>query len=144
MNDNESEDTLNAADFDPRTTPMYRSAPERIGLAIGCRDADLWQTDFGGCKDVTWYSGEPPEAVTIGYVRADLYDALQAALDVQEKDAERYQWLVENSYFSLPNIQNGDVVLIHKIPAQDVHPTDWKAQTTAAIDAAIEASKEDV
>ena len=50
MNNNESEDTLNAADLDPRTTP-----PERISL------------------------------LGTGYVRADLYDALQAALDVQGK-----------------------------------------------------------
>lgn len=102
MNDNESEDTINAADLDPRTTPLYKTSPERIGLAIGCRGVDLWQTDFNGCKDVTWYTGEPPVSVTIGYVRADLYDALQSQLAAANERADGLQRIVDEARAQKP------------------------------------------
>ena len=87
MNDNASEDMINADDFDPRTTPLYTSSPERIWLAIGDEFPGIWQLEFNTYADVTWYAGEPPVTVSIGYVRADLYDALQSALDVQTQIA---------------------------------------------------------
>ena len=141
MSDNESEDTLNVADLDPRTTPLYKTSPERIGLAIGCRGVDLWQTDFNGCKDVTWYSGEPPVTVSIGYVRADFYDALQAALDVQGQaliDAKAQTKKMCNLLESLTAIVHGEC------PSLLDDLRDGNGSLDIAIDTAIAASKGDV
>lgn len=91
MNDNESEDTLNAADFDPRTTPLYKSSPERIGLAFGANE-DMWQMKFDDLKDVTWYESDwyekyPPISVVIEYVRIDVFYELHAKLELQTQIA---------------------------------------------------------
>ena len=56
MNDNES------AKIDPRTTPLYKTSPERIGLAIGFELFNDWQLDFKDCKEVTWYTGSRQHA----------------------------------------------------------------------------------
>ena len=89
IHDEEERDLIDAADLDPRTTPMFQTAPERIGLAIGDELED-WMSEFDDCDEVSWYSGEPPVQVSIGYVRADLYDELVESLRdlLAEYDAE--------------------------------------------------------
>lgn len=87
MNDNES------AKIDPRTTPMYRSAPERIGLAFGDEDG-LWQIEFDDCNGVTWYESDwhknyAPVSVAIEYVRLDVYENLKVEFDSFADDVER-------------------------------------------------------
>ena len=46
--DEEERDLIDAADLDPRTTPMFQTAPERIGLAIGDELED-WMSEFDDC-----------------------------------------------------------------------------------------------
>lgn len=102
MSDNESEDTLNVADLDPRTTPLYKTSPERIWLAICDEFPGIWQLDFNTYADVTWYTGEPPVSVTIGYVRADLYDALQSQLAAANERADGLQRIVDEARAQKP------------------------------------------
>lgn len=101
MNDNESEDTINAADLDPRTTPQ-----ERISL------------------------------LGVGYVRADLYDALKAALDVQTRDAERAAFVKSDM---LKAMQDARRALAYAQKYDTVMEIAY-----LKLDAAIEASKGDV
>lgn len=67
--------------MDTNDTPLFRSSPERIGLAFGDGSDDLWQMEFDDVKDATWYSGHPPVSVTLEYVRADLYENLKAEFE---------------------------------------------------------------
>lgn len=61
-------------------TPLFKSSPERIGLAFGDEEEN-WEYEFGYHEDVSWYSGHPTVSVTIEYVRADLYENLKAEFE---------------------------------------------------------------
>lgn len=87
MSDNESDGLIDIADLDPRIMPMFKTSPERIGLAIGDELED-WNSEFHDCDEVTWYSGEPPVQVSIGYVRADLYESMQSQLAAANERAD--------------------------------------------------------
>lgn len=90
MGDNDSDGLIDIADLDPRIMPMFKTSPERIGLAIGDELED-WNSEFHDCDEVTWYSGEPPVQVSIGYVRADLYESLQSQLAAANERADAAQ-----------------------------------------------------
>lgn len=90
-----SDDTIDVTDT--KTTPLFLSSPERIGLAIGDELED-WCFEFADAHDaVTWYSeaeGEPV-SVCIPYVRADLYESLQAQLAAANVRADGLQKIVD-------------------------------------------------
>lgn len=100
MSDENEIDLMMATPEQLRQTALYKTSPERIGLAIGDELED-WDSEFsdsvGDC--VTWFAGEdPPVQVSIGYVRADLYDRLRAELaKVREQpDAVIAAWASPN------------------------------------------------
>ena len=133
MNDNES------AKIAPRTTPLYKTSPERIGLAIGCRNDDLWQTDFNSCKDVTWYyeDEEPPVSVCIGYVRADLYDYSRAEIERLIAKIEMQKLAADNKTSDmLKAMEDARRALAYAYKSDSVMEIAY-----LKLDAAIEASK---
>jgi hypothetical protein len=92
----ESEDMIDIDAADKTTLPLYKSAPERIGLAIGDESED-WLYEFDDTQEVTWFSGVDPVSVCIPYVRADRLDEIakraadQLIAMADEKQALRAQ-----------------------------------------------------
>lgn len=79
--------------MDTNDTPLFRSSPERIGLAFGDEDG-LWQIEFDDCNGVTWYESDwhknyAPVSVAIEYVRLDVYENLKVEFDSFADDVER-------------------------------------------------------
>ena len=102
MSGNESSDTIDVTN--PETTPLFRSSPERIGLAIGDELED-WMYEFYDANDaVTWYSEAEgdPVSVCIHYVRADLYESLQSQLAAANERADGLQRIVDAAMAQKP------------------------------------------
>lgn len=75
-------------DIDERTTPLFLSSPERIGLAIG-DEMDDWNYQFDDCDEgqITWYTGSnEPLTVCIEYVRSDIVEKLRADLAAAQEE----------------------------------------------------------
>lgn len=145
IHDDEERDLIDMASADLRTMPLYQTAPERIGLAIGDELED-WNSEFGDCESgVTWYAeawGEPV-SVTIGYVREDLYDTLRAQLSEAQARLAAYKEAVEAAVDFAGTVAPGaawwDDVWPELEAALAAKPAVKESLTTEAADEEIEA-----
>lgn len=100
IQDEEERDLIDVTDDDMKPgTPLWRSSPEELWLAVGDEPED-WLYELADCVDVTWAADFCPVAVGVGYVRADLHHSLSARvaeLEARIAEAEKQEPSLPNS-----------------------------------------------